>query len=188
MSKETRPKGESSDLLTPELAKTELAPSGDAETRTGPRVAGATAPSGPPGARVVLKPNWVLDHNQAGAGLDCLVTHPSVIEAALQYVALAQPSARDREPAPFQLTAPSSLEAWEKECSIRWEPDLRLRPIEPAEARAPQAESAASATAGEPWSTEDIEPVEPVLPIYANLIEFPRELVAARRMRPPSSG
>ena len=53
MSKETRPKGESSDLLTPELAKTELAPSGDAETRTGPRVAGATGPSGPPGARVV---------------------------------------------------------------------------------------------------------------------------------------
>jgi hypothetical protein len=70
---------------------------------------------------------------------------------APQAVALAQPSARDREPAPFQLTAPSSLEAWEKECSIRWEPDLRLRPIEPAEARAPQTESAASSTAGEPW-------------------------------------
>jgi uncharacterized protein (DUF362 family) len=46
----------------------------------------------PPGARVVLKPNWVLHYNQAGAGLDCLVTHPSVIEAALEYVALAQPS------------------------------------------------------------------------------------------------
>jgi uncharacterized protein (DUF362 family) len=46
----------------------------------------------PPGARVVLKPNWVLHYNQAGAGLDCLVTHPSVIEAVLEYVALAQPA------------------------------------------------------------------------------------------------
>ena len=46
----------------------------------------------PPGARVVLKPNWVLHYNQAGAGLDCLVTHPSVIEAVLEYVALAKPS------------------------------------------------------------------------------------------------
>jgi uncharacterized RDD family membrane protein YckC len=106
-------------------------------------------------------------------------------QAALEDLRIATAAGpRLCEPAPFQLTAPSSLEAWEKECSIRWEPDLRLRPIEPAEARAPQAESAASATAGEPWSTEDIEPVEPVLPIYANLIEFPRELVATRKMRP----
>jgi uncharacterized RDD family membrane protein YckC len=29
-----------------------------------------------------------------------------------------------------------------------------------------------------------IEPVEPVLPIHANLIEFPRELAATRKMRP----
>jgi len=46
----------------------------------------------PPGARVVLKPNWVLHHNQSGAGLDCLVTHASVIEAVLEYVALTRPS------------------------------------------------------------------------------------------------
>jgi hypothetical protein len=61
VSKETRPKGESSgeDLLTPELANTELAPSKDAPTRTGPRVAGPKARAGAagasaaPGARVV---------------------------------------------------------------------------------------------------------------------------------------
>jgi uncharacterized RDD family membrane protein YckC len=36
----------------------------------------------------------------------------------------------------------------------------------------------------EPWGGEQIEPVEPDLPIHANLIEFPRELVATRKMRP----
>ena len=56
----------------------------------------------PPGARVVLKPNWVLHRNESGAGLDCLVTHPSVIEAALEYVALAQPSEVTIGDAPLQ--------------------------------------------------------------------------------------
>jgi uncharacterized RDD family membrane protein YckC len=36
----------------------------------------------------------------------------------------------------------------------------------------------------EPWGSEEIKPVEPDLPIHANLIEFPRELVATRKMRP----
>ncbi|HSW50108.1 MAG TPA: DUF362 domain-containing protein, partial [Bryobacteraceae bacterium] len=44
-----------------------------------------------PGSRVVLKPNWVLHYNQSGCGLDCLLTHISVIEAVLEYVALARP-------------------------------------------------------------------------------------------------
>lgn len=55
-----------------------------------------------PGARVVLKPNWVLHYNQAGAGLDCLVTHPSVIEAVLEYVALTLPSEVTIGDAPVQ--------------------------------------------------------------------------------------
>jgi uncharacterized RDD family membrane protein YckC len=39
---------------------------------------------------------------------------------------------------------------------------------------------------GEHWGSEaeGIEPVEPDLPIHANLIEFPRELVATRKVRP----
>lgn len=44
-----------------------------------------------PGSRVVLKPNWVRHWNQSGKGLDCLLTHTSVIEAVLEYVALASP-------------------------------------------------------------------------------------------------
>ena len=43
------------------------------------------------GSKVVLKPNWVLHWNRSGSGIDCLVTHSSVIEAVLEYVALAHP-------------------------------------------------------------------------------------------------
>jgi uncharacterized RDD family membrane protein YckC len=104
-------------------------------------------------------------------------------------------SVRDCEPQPVQFTVPSSLEAWENECShIRWAPDLRLRPLDPSEAYASRTmKSAVSSNTEkrermvsneEPWESEDIEPVEPVRPIYANLIEFPRELVATRKMRP----
>jgi uncharacterized protein (DUF362 family) len=45
----------------------------------------------PSGAPVLVKPNWVLHWNQSGQGLDCQITHPSVIEAALEYLALARP-------------------------------------------------------------------------------------------------
>jgi len=43
------------------------------------------------GDKVVIKPNWVNHHNHSGHGLDCLVTHTSVIEAILLYVAKASP-------------------------------------------------------------------------------------------------
>src|SRR6476660_627061 len=43
------------------------------------------------GDRVVIKPNWVHHRNGSGQGLDCLVTHPSVIEAVLLYVVKAGP-------------------------------------------------------------------------------------------------
>lgn len=54
------------------------------------------------GAAVVLKPNWVLHANESGAGLECLVTHPSVIEAVLHYVALARPGKVVLGDAPLQ--------------------------------------------------------------------------------------
>lgn len=47
----------------------------------------------PEGSRVVIKPNWVLHYNQlAGGGMDCLVTHPALITAVLEYVMLARPA------------------------------------------------------------------------------------------------
>lgn len=60
-------------------------------------------------ARVLLKPNWVLHYNQSGSSLDCLITHPSVIEAVAQYVALNQPSQITIGDAPIQGCDFSSL-------------------------------------------------------------------------------
>jgi uncharacterized protein (DUF362 family) len=38
----------------------------------------------PPGARVLIKPNLVLHQNEGTGGLDCLVTHPSLIRATVE--------------------------------------------------------------------------------------------------------
>jgi len=43
------------------------------------------------GEKVVIKPNWVHHRNGSDHGLDCLVTHPSVIEAVLLYVLKGNP-------------------------------------------------------------------------------------------------
>ncbi|MFH0878905.1 MAG: DUF362 domain-containing protein [Lentisphaerota bacterium] len=45
-----------------------------------------------PGGRVVVKPNWVNDHNMGPGGWECLITHPSILRAVLDYILLAGPS------------------------------------------------------------------------------------------------
>jgi uncharacterized RDD family membrane protein YckC len=71
---------------------------------------------------------------------------------------------------------------------IRWEPDMPVRPAEPRAARSPsQAQAAGDAL--EDWrrpagASGEPEIVEPALPIHANLIQFPRELIAPRKARP----
>jgi uncharacterized RDD family membrane protein YckC len=92
---------------------------------------------------------------------------------------------------------------------IRWEPELPVRSTEPITAQAayPEKERATAAEeawselaasaeprnvesrnadswAAETWSLDPLEPVEPMQPLHANLIEFPRELVATRKGRP----
>lgn len=43
-----------------------------------------------PGQTVLIKPNMVLHKNQAiGGGLDCLITHPSLVRAVADYVLIA---------------------------------------------------------------------------------------------------
>lgn len=44
-----------------------------------------------PGDTVVLKPNWVFHDNHSGQGMDCMVTHASVLGAALDLVLRAKP-------------------------------------------------------------------------------------------------
>ncbi len=96
---------------------------------------------------------------------------------------------------PAQPVVPSLLEAWETACSsLDREPDSISHPASPEPSReplpldgfAPQAEDSCEQPEAleMPLSADDLSPVEPDLPIHANLIEFPRELVATRRRRP----
>ncbi len=56
----------------------------------------------PRGARIVMKPNWVFHENQRGAGLDCLITHSSIIEGVAKYIALTKPASLVIGDAPIQ--------------------------------------------------------------------------------------
>ncbi|MDE3187753.1 MAG: RDD family protein [Acidobacteriota bacterium] len=79
---------------------------------------------------------------------------------------------------------------------IRWEPDMPMRPAGPPAAFASPEPQRADEARGNWWAPsarpeadeQAIEPVEAAQPIHANLIEFPRELVATRRVRPRLSG
>jgi uncharacterized protein (DUF362 family) len=42
-----------------------------------------------PGQTVLLKPNWVLDHNPIDPNIDSLITHSAVIRAVIEYVLIA---------------------------------------------------------------------------------------------------
>ncbi len=86
---------------------------------------------------------------------------------------------------------PSSDDAYDAGApalEIRWDPELPARGHEPASARAPRRRDVLAAEANDlsdlALSYGAPETVEPALPIFANLIEFPRELVATRRARP----
>ena len=82
----------------------------------------------------------------------------------------------------------------------RWEPDLPVRPVDPAstlrhhlakaKARAKESREPVSLFPDLPFldspfpDADDIYTIEPAQPIYANLIQFPREMVATRKVRP----
>lgn len=83
--------------------------------------------------------------------------------------------------------AASSLE-------IRWEPDMPALPLAPPPV--PEHRESETSAPAVDWSAAPaafaaapaVESVDAELPIHANLIHFPRELVATRRMRPRLSG
>jgi uncharacterized RDD family membrane protein YckC len=71
---------------------------------------------------------------------------------------------------------------------VRWDPDMPVRRTEAAAARAPHRQDRVAPESDE-WREPlanygEPETVEPAQPIHANLIEFPRELVATRKARP----
>jgi uncharacterized RDD family membrane protein YckC len=100
------------------------------------------------------------------------------------------------EPAWAKTTAESSKakQVEPPALTVRWDPEAPPRPARPAGVHAAhgasvfamdfeEGRSGAVQEVGE-MEAEEIEPVEPAQPIPANLIEFPRELVATRKMRP----
>lgn len=77
---------------------------------------------------------------------------------------------------------------------IRWDADLPVRDVGPAMARASRGTTIFETPVENSWQsltdvrspleTDSFEMVEAALPIHANLIEFPRELIATRKVRP----
>jgi uncharacterized protein (DUF362 family) len=55
-----------------------------------------------PGMNVVVKPNWVTHQNENTAGLGCLITHPSVLDALCRYILKAGPQRLTIGDAPVQ--------------------------------------------------------------------------------------
>lgn len=127
-------------------------------------------------------------------------------------LAAEEDTAREEEAANRRTTRSSARKAKESEAisatsapsaavavqplEIRWEPDMPVRSAGPQSAsatydpqRAGEAQEDWWATSARPDEAEQaIEPVEAAQPIHANLIEFPRELVATRRVRPRLAG
>ena len=62
-----------------------------------------------PGARIVIKPNWVLHANEGPGGLECLYTHPSVLRPIIDYALKAKPSQLIVGDAPVQVCQFSEL-------------------------------------------------------------------------------
>ena len=54
------------------------------------------------GLNVVVKPNWVSHQNASSAGWECLITHPSVLEALCRYILKTRPRRLTIGDAPVQ--------------------------------------------------------------------------------------
>jgi uncharacterized RDD family membrane protein YckC len=146
---------------------------------------------------------------QVLAGLEAASSSESAWEPEFFTASVAEPLApamapsqqaapRAPEPAPQASARAASGQAPKRPFEIRWDADLPVREQMSAAARACRGESVIEAPEEPSWeqSAEDqldidnylgaegYEVVEPALPIHANLIEFPRELIATRKVRP----
>jgi len=178
-------------------------PSGDAQIMSNSRTAAAAARVA---ARYAKVPSF--SEMQAAEARAALRAAEATTRAALEAQAAAQAvldhietnageannsdyaSHRARNSAPewqsqsFVATQQTALPA-AGDVEIRWEADMPVRPAPPEISK---ASSYAQYGAEEWYSTPDAgmiyEAVDAAEPIPANLIEFPREIVATRRMRP----
>lgn len=138
-----------------------------------------------------------LEAHAAAESILAGIEAASMSDAAHAFEALARSEASQSwEPAAETALAgnpPPPQVAQRQPLGVRWEPDFLMRDA-PPEARATRGPSP-HPVRGEEWQepasqpvavldSEEIEIVEPAQPIHANLIEFPRELVATRKVRP----
>jgi uncharacterized RDD family membrane protein YckC len=131
------------------------------------------------------------------AGLEAAKTSPEIAwepDAASGRTAEHAPAKRwESDDAPVQpATFPSSQTQERQSYEIRWEPDMPVR-SEPTVTRAShgrddiEAEEAywrAEHAPQDAMGDDAFELVEPTQPIHANLIQFPREIVATHKARP----
>jgi uncharacterized RDD family membrane protein YckC len=137
------------------------------------------------------------------AGLEAASDAESAWEPEVSHAAAPEPAwepsiAPVQHVEPVQYVAPAepamSQAAERPSFAVRWEPDMPVRPAEPAATHTSRGIDSMAASAENWWESsplaeEDtdsgpIEIVEPAQPIHANLIEFPREIVATRKARP----
>lgn len=126
---------------------------------------------------------WDLDANADAAGETAF--SQTFVEAE---TTVTEPARVDTPVQPARWA--SEIEEFE----ARFEQDLPARTVETADwSVAPAAEASLPVAASVPepvWTaparleSDEIEMVEPAQPIHANLIEFPREIVATRKVRP----
>jgi len=126
------------------------------------------------------------------AGLEAASSPTTAWETEFFTAAVPEPArppavepVRNAEPA-AQPSIPSSPRP---SFEIRWDADLPVRESGAAVARASRgttilATSAENSRQTAPLGTDGVEVVEAAQPIHANLIQFPRELVATRKIRP----
>jgi uncharacterized protein (DUF362 family) len=79
----------------------------------------------PAGARVVVKPNWVLDHNEGPWGIEPLITHASLIRVTVEELLRSPAASVLVADAPLQscdfaaLLRATQLEAWSRALQAR---------------------------------------------------------------------
>jgi uncharacterized RDD family membrane protein YckC len=134
----------------------------------------------------------------AEAATRAALTAQAAAQAVLDHIQNNGDHAAAQEPAAHQVEV--TTQEWQPQRSsttlqnspvpsggleIRWDPDM---PVRPAHQEIRPAISHASDSPGDGLDTYDgglvYEAVEAAQPIPANLIEFPREIIATRRMRP----
>jgi hypothetical protein len=139
---------------------------------------------------------------QVLAGLEAVSSDPEAWEPEFFTAPEPEPAwtapVRTAAPESVKLVAPAvyapSQSAARQPFEIRWDTDMPVREAAVPATRASRGAAPVAAPVEDSWEqaqraaspleAQGFEVVEPAQPIHANLIEFPRELIATRKARP----